>query len=80
MLVRIFSLRPVFQIQINPLRDPHVGNYLFAGPISFHDDVEISNWIDSKETELEIDKDACVPRWHTGGKMDWDLAVAQLFN
>jgi len=42
-------------------------------------DTDISDWMHSIATELNIDGDTCVPLWCAGDTMDWDLGVAHLF-
>ncbi|MEX2495759.1 MAG: DUF222 domain-containing protein [Woeseia sp.] len=43
------------------------------------EDRHASAWIAARLTDLEIDEHSCVPQWYAGEKMDWNLAVGNLF-
>ena len=48
-----------------------------ATAIAKHADVV--RWLDRYMPELELDPETCVPCWYAGDRMDWDSAVAALF-
>jgi hypothetical protein len=40
---------------------------------------EASAWIAAWLSDLDIDQHTCVPKWHAGDTIDWNLAVGHLF-
>lgn len=41
------------------------------------DDLEA--WLDREFFDMNIDADTCKSHWHAGDRMDWDLAISNLF-
>ena len=39
----------------------------------------IEGWIKDWMPEFEIDEETCVAKWYAGDRMDWDMAVGNLF-
>ncbi|MCH8060061.1 MAG: DUF222 domain-containing protein [Proteobacteria bacterium] len=44
------------------------------------DDVDLKAWMDREFFEQNINSDTPAAQWYAGDRMDWDLAVASLFN
>jgi hypothetical protein len=40
----------------------------------------IEGWIKDWMPEIQIDEQTCVAKWYAGDKMDWDIAVGNLFH
>jgi hypothetical protein len=40
---------------------------------------DISEWLDGEFFEKDIDADTCGAHWYAGERMDWDMAVGNLF-
>ena len=40
----------------------------------------IEGWSKDWMPEIEIDEDTCVAKWYAGDRMDWDMAVGNLFS
>ena len=45
--------------------------------VAANDDVQL--WIDREFFEANIDSETCTAKWYAGERMDWDLAVGNLF-
>jgi len=41
---------------------------------------EINQWLDHAFFEQDIDAETCTAKWYAGDRMDWDLAVGNLFD
>ncbi len=50
----------------------------FAEPITL-DKGDFDAWLDREFFDMNIDADTCRSHWHAGDRMDWDLAVSNLF-
>ena len=57
------------------------GDDLPASPyvISTDEGHMIEGWINDWMPEMEIDEKTCVSKWYAGDRMDWDIAVGNLF-
>ncbi len=42
-------------------------------------DQDIREWLDREFLEQDIDSDTCVAKWYAGERMDWHMAVGNLF-
>ena len=42
-------------------------------------DEDIREWLDREFLEQDIDSDTCVAKWYAGERMDWHMAVGNLF-
>mgnify|MGYP003646711915 CR=1 FL=1 len=60
----------------NPRKEPLAHWSLSPRLTTSHD---IKDWLDEEYFEQNIDADTCVSQWYAGDRMDWDLAVAGLF-
>jgi len=40
---------------------------------------DISDWLNGEFFEMGIDADSCSAQWYAGERMDWDMAVGNLF-
>ncbi|MDJ0906827.1 MAG: DUF222 domain-containing protein [Woeseiaceae bacterium] len=43
------------------------------------DQADLDAWLDRQFFDMSIDADTCKTQWHAGERMDWDLAVSNLF-
>jgi hypothetical protein len=50
----------------------------FVEPLTL-DNGDLDAWLDREFFELNIDADTCKSHWHAGDRMDWDLAISNLF-
>ena len=40
---------------------------------------ELERWLDREFFEGDIEREACVAKWHAGERMDWQMAVSAMF-
>ena len=50
----------------------------FTEPLTL-DKADLDAWLDREFFESNIDADTCKSHWHAGDRIDWDLAVSNLF-
>lgn len=65
------------ELQFRDPRERRLNHYVVPTPVP--DDAAIEDWMVSHRQDLAIDADTCVPNWLAGDRMDWDLAVGNLF-
>ncbi|HSN72278.1 MAG TPA: HNH endonuclease signature motif containing protein, partial [Steroidobacteraceae bacterium] len=65
------------ELRFRDPRERRLNRYVVPTPVP--DDAAIEDWMVSHRQDLAIDADTCVPNWLAGDRMDWDLAVGNLF-
>ncbi len=50
----------------------------FVEPLTL-DKGDLDGWLDREFFDMNIDADTCRSQWHAGDRMDWDLAISNLF-
>ena len=48
--------------------------------VTADEDHMIEGWMSDWMPEIKIDEKTCTAKWYAGDSMDWDLAVAHMFN
>ena len=65
------------KVQFKNRRKERLEHWSFSPRVTTSHDIK--GWLDKEYFEENIDADTCVSQWHAGDRMDWDLAVAGLF-
>jgi hypothetical protein len=68
---------PDGELRFKDQRDEILASSHTMPGVAANDDVQ--QWMDREFFEANIDREACTAKWYAGERMDWDLAVGNLF-